>query len=174
MQCSQLLVCLLDVGDMRKRFIDRKREQRRQAERLTTGRALRALLALLGAANTLSRSAKARAAAIGTGDVDVGQEPHVERDLPRAVARGAAQDSRVVREVACLKTSRLRALGARIGAAQVVEHAAVRRHGRADVYPDGGRVDQVRAPDAVCDKRRHVPGERLARRRMGKRGDERL
>ena len=153
---------------MRKRLIDRERKQRRQAERLATGRAL------LGAANTLGRGAIARTAAIGTGDVDVGQELHVERNLPRPVAGGATQASRVVREVARLQTRRLRRLGASIGAAQVVEHAAVRCHGRADVHPNGGRVDQVRAPDTVCGKRRHMLGKLLASRCLRERGNERL
>ena len=135
MQGLQLLVRLLDVGNMRKRLIDRERKQRRQAERLATGRAL------LGAANTLGRGAIARTAAIGAGDVDVGQELHVERNLPRAVARVATQASRIVREVARLQTRRLRPFGARIGAAQVVERTAIRRHGRSDVNPDRARVD---------------------------------
>lgn len=78
MQGLQLFVRLLDVGYMRKGLVNGKREQVRQAERLVIGRAF------FGPANFLGSGSVARPSAIGASDVDVGQELHVERDLPRA------------------------------------------------------------------------------------------
>ena len=48
-------------------------------------------------------SAVAAAAAVGAGDVHIGKELHVQGDLPRAVAGGAAQRPGVVGEIAGLE-----------------------------------------------------------------------
>ena len=72
MQDLQLFVRLLDVGHMRKGFVDGKREQVRQTERLAIGRTF------FRSTNFLGSGVVARSAAVGAGNVDVGQELHVE------------------------------------------------------------------------------------------------
>ena len=66
MQGLQLFVRLLDVGHMRKGFVDGKREQVRQTERLVIGRAF------FRSTNFLGSGVVARSAAVGAGNVDVG------------------------------------------------------------------------------------------------------
>ena len=157
---------LLDVRYMRKGLINGKREQVWQAECLVVGRAF------FGPANFLGSGSVARPSAIGAGDVDVGQELHVERDLPRAVAGSAAKASCVVREIAHLQPCRFRGIGARVCAAHIVERAAIRGDRRAHIDADGGGVDEVRAANALGLNRGDVLGKRSACRRCGKRGNK--
>ena len=116
----------------------------------------------------------ARAVAIGAGDVHVGEELHVKRYLPRAVAGGATQAARVVREGARLELALLgRGCGCE-GAAQVIHDAGVGCHRRADVRTDGCRVDEMDTLNARRDDTAHMCGQLSAVKRRLQCGDEAL
>ena len=167
MQGLELLAGALEVGHVRQSLVYGEGHELRQ-------RKARAVRALLGAPDACGRGAVAASAAVRAVDVHVGQKLHVKRYLARAVAGRAAQAARVVREVPGLVARLARGVRVRVGPAQVVEDAAVGCHRGAHVGADGRGVYEVGARDARGVKRRHVGGQRLARRRGRKRGNERL
>ena len=107
-------------------------------------------------------------------DVHVGQELHVEGDLARPVARGAAQRARVVGEGARLEARRPRLPGARERPAQLVQDTGVRGDCGAHVDADGRRVDQVDARDSRRVHVPHVRGEGLPRQGRAQGGHQGL
>ena len=203
MQCLQLFVRFLDVGNVRQRFVNRERKQLRQAERvvfdfagrfghrgrfgcfgLAAGGAGFCFLGrcfgrgfrcgLLNATNTIRRSAITRPATIGAGNVNIGKELHVERYLACSIASGATQASRVVRKITQLETCFLCCFSMCVGTTQVVKHAAVRCHSRAHVDANGRCIDKVRAMNAFRIDCRHVLGECFAGDCCFKCGNERF
>ena len=110
MEGLELLVGTLDVRDVRQGLVHRERQEFRKAE-------TRVVDALLRPADTDGSVAIPAATAIRASDVHVRQELHVKRDLARAVAGGAAEASRVVREVASLETELARGVRARVDTA---------------------------------------------------------
>ena len=132
------------------------------------------LLRFARPANRIGLRAVAASAAIGARYVHIRKKLHVKRHLTRTIARGATQLAGVVGERAGLQARRLRRLGTRKRAAQVVKHAGVRRHRRAHVRPDGRSVHQLHARNAVSCDAAHGAGKRLTCNHRGQRRNQLL
>ena len=130
--------------------------------------------AVAAAMDAPGRLGIAGATTVGALDVHVRQELHVERDGTRAVAGRAAQRPRVVREVSCLEAGRLRLVGARKGAAQLVVYVGIGRHRGTHVGTDGRGVDELSAHDILGVYCAHMGGQGLPRRGGLERRHERL
>ena len=118
-----------------------------------------------GHLNGVGLAPVAAAAAVGAGNVHVGEELHVQGNLPRAVAGGAAQGSGVVGERARLQSLFLGVRQGGEGAAQIVQHAGVGAHGGAYVHADGRGVHQIDPRDARSVHGQHMPRQRRAGQR---------
>ena len=127
-----------------------------------------------GPENLGSVPAVARAAAVGTDDLHVGQELDVQADGAGAVAGGAAQRAGIIGKVAGLVIQALRVGRAGVDLAQLVVHAGVGGHGGADVDADGRGVDQLDLGNAGRADRLHVLRQRLAAQRGLQPGNQAL
>ena len=150
------------TGEDVERLVHRHREQIRQRHRLVP--------VLRRPGDLACDIAVACAVAVRAVDVHVGQELHVECDLPGAIAGRAAQRAGVVRERARLESTRLRRIGARIEPPQIVEHTAVGGDGGAHVRTDRRRVDHRDAVDSRRIERAHMFRQAFAGNLRSERG----
>ena len=152
LQCPQPGMDLPHLAEVGERLGDGHRQQIRQRQRLAIGIRCTAVLIRVGTESSPF--------AVGTGDVDVGEELHVEGDLAGAFAFRAAQRARVVREIAGRQPGVLRRIQASIRTSEVVEDAGIGGHGGADVDADRGGVDDVDAVDPLGVDLTHMIGSR--------------
>ena len=97
--------------------------------------------------------------AVGTRDIHIGQELHVQADEPRAVAGRAAEFSGIVGEIARLAPQMFRVRCACVNLAEFIVNVRVGRHRGPHVDADGRGVNELDLPDSgrfdladVCGK----------------------
>ena len=116
-----------------------------------------------GAAPDLERlPAVSGSAAVRARDIHIRQELHVQRDLSRSVAGGAAQFPGVIGKITRLVLAGLRPGCLCVQLSQFIVHTRVGRHCGAHVDADGRRVDQLDLRDAGCLNLHHVERQFLS------------